>query len=142
AMAAGLSLREEHFDEFKAAFEAVAQSLLSPADLTKIIETDGLLAPSEFTISIARNLEQQVWGQGFPQPFFEGEFTVKSQRIVGEKHLKLKLTTSNDAYDAIHFFCVDPMPACIRAVFNLAINEYNGSVSLQLIVRHWQNADV
>ncbi|RFC37162.1 MAG: single-stranded-DNA-specific exonuclease [Candidatus Nitrotoga sp. LAW] len=142
AMAAGLSLREEHFNEFKAAFEAVAQSLLSPADLTKIIETDGLLAPSEFTLSIARSLEQQVWGQGFPQPFFEGEFTVKSQRIVGEKHLKLKLTTSNDAHDAIHFFCVDPMPAYIRAVFNLAINEYNGNVSLQLIVRHWQNADV
>ena len=142
AMAAGLSLREEHFDEFKVAFEAVAQSLLSPADLTKIIETDGLLAPSEFTLSIARSLEQQVWGQGFPQPFFEGEFTVASQRVVGEKHLKLKLTTSNAAYDAIHFFCVDPMPAYIHAVFNLAINEYNGSVSLQLIVRHWQNANV
>ncbi|MDP1637745.1 MAG: single-stranded-DNA-specific exonuclease RecJ [Candidatus Nitrotoga sp.] len=142
AMAAGLSLREEHFDEFKVAFEAVAQSLLSPADLTKIIETDGLLAPSEFTLSIARSLEQQVWGQGFPQPFFEGEFTVASQRVVGEKHLKLKLTTSNAAYDAIHFFCVDPMPTNIHAVFNLAINEYNGSVSLQLIVRHWQNANV
>ena len=142
AMAAGLSLREEHFDEFKVAFEAVAQSLLSPADLTKIIETDGLLAPSEFTLSIARSLEQQVWGQGFPQPFFEGEFTVKSQRVVGEKHLKLKLTTASAAYDAIHFFCVDPMPACIRAVFNLAVNEYNGSVSLQLIVRHWQKTDI
>lgn len=142
AMAAGLSLREEHFDEFKVAFEAVAQSLLSPADLTKIIETDGLLAPSEFSLSIARSLEQQVWGQGFPQPFFEGEFTVASQRVVGEKHLKLKLTTSNAAYDAIHFFCVDPMPTNIHAVFNLAINEYNGSVSLQLIVRHWQNANV
>ena len=139
-MAAGLSLREEHFDEFKAAFEAVAQSLLSPADLTKIIETDGQLAPSEFTLSIARSLEQQVWGQGFPQPFFEGEFTVISQRIVGEKHLKLKLklSPSSAAYDAIHFFCVDHMPANIHAVFNLAINEYNGNVNLQLILRHWK----
>jgi single-stranded-DNA-specific exonuclease len=142
AMAAGLSLREEHFDEFKVAFEAVAQSLLSPADLTRVIETDGLLAPSEFTLSIARSLEQQVWGQGFPQPLFEGEFTIKSQRVVGEKHLKLKLSTASTAYDAIHFFCVDPMPACIRAVFNLAINEYNGSVNLQLIVRHWQKSDI
>jgi single-stranded-DNA-specific exonuclease len=142
AMAAGLSLREEHFDEFKIAFEAVAQSLLSPADLTKIIETDGLLTPSEFTLDIAHSLEQQVWGQGFPQPFFEGEFIVKSQRVVGEKHLKLKFSTSSAAYDAIHFFCVDPMPDCIRAVFNLAVNEYNGSTSLQLIVRHWQNTDI
>ena len=144
AMAAGLSLREEHFDEFKVAFETVAQSLLSPADLTKIIETDGLLAPSEFTLGIARSLEQQVWGQGFPQPFFEGEFTVKNQRVVGEKHLKLKLnlSPSSATYDAIHFFCVDSMPTNIRAVFNLAINEYNGNVNLQLIVRHWQKTDL
>jgi single-stranded-DNA-specific exonuclease len=141
AMAAGLSLREEHFDEFKVAFEAVTQSLLSPSDLTRVIETDGQLAPFEFSLDIARSLEQQVWGQGFPQPLFEGEFAIKNQRIVGEKHLKLKLATSGTAYDAIHFFCVDPMPVNIRAVFNLSINEYNGNASLQLVIRHWQKAD-
>ena len=138
AMAAGLSLREEHFDEFKAAFEAVAQSLLSPADLTQIIETDGSLAAHDFSLNIARSLEQQVWGQGFPQPLFEGRFSVQSQRVVGEKHLKTKLATSGATYDAIHFFHADPLPAEIRAVYSLAINEYNGNVSLQLIVRHWE----
>ncbi len=138
AMAAGLSLREEHFDEFKAAFESVAQSLLSPADLTLIIETDGSLAPSEFSLDIARSLEQQVWGQGFPQPLFEGRFTVQNQRVVGEKHLKLKLATLSANYDAIHFFSTDPMPSTISAVYSLAVNEFNGNVNLQLIVRHWQ----
>ncbi len=137
AMAAGLSLREEHFDEFKAAFEAVAQSLLSPADLTQVIETDGSLAAHDFSLDIARSLEQQVWGQGFPQPLFEGRFSVQSQRVVGEKHLKTKLTTSGATYDAIHFFHADSLPAEIHAVYSLAINEYNGKVSLQLIVRHW-----
>ncbi len=136
AMAAGLSLREEDFDEFKVAFEAVAQSLLSPADLTQVIETDGPLAAHDFSLDIARSLEQQVWGQGFPQPLFEGKFTVQSQRVVGEKHLKTKLTTSGATYDAIHFFHADPLPAEIHAVYSLAINEYNGNVSLQLIVRH------
>ena len=138
AMAAGLSLREEHFDEFKAAFEAVAQSLLSPADLTQVIETDGPLAAHDFSLDIARSLEQQVWGQGFPQPLFEGRFSVQSQRVVGEKHLKTKLATSGATYDAIHFFHADPLPAEIHAVYSLAINEYNGNVSLQLIVRHWE----
>ncbi len=138
AMAAGLSLREEHFDEFKAAFEAVAQSLLSPADLTQVIETDGPLAAHDFSLDIARSLEQQVWGQGFPQPLFEGRFSVQSQRVVGEKHLKTKLATSSATYDAIHFFHADPLPAEIHAVYSLAINEYNGNVSLQLIVRHWE----
>lgn len=138
AMAAGVSIREQHFGEFQSAFEAIAQSLLSPADLTRIIETDGTLAASEFSLDIARSLEQQVWGQGFPQPLFEGEFAVQSQRIVGEKHLKLSLATTNTTFDAIHFFCTDSMPPCIRAVYSLGINEYNGSVNLQLIIRHWQ----
>ncbi len=138
AMAAGLSLREEDFDEFKAAFEAVAQSLLTPADLTQVIETDGTLAAHDFSLDIARSLEQQVWGQGFPQPLFEGRFSVQSQRVVGEKHLKIKLATSSATYDAIHFFHADPLPAEIHAVYSLAVNEYNGNVSLQLIVRHWE----
>jgi len=138
AMAAGLSLREEHLAEFQQAFEAVAQSLLSPADLTKIIETDGTLERADFSVGMARSLEQQVWGQGFPQPLFDGVFTVESQRIVGEKHLKLKLSATSGDFDAIHFFSTETMPASIRAVYSLNINEYNGKVGLQLIVKHWQ----
>ncbi len=148
AMAAGLSIREEHFDEFRSAFEAIAQSLLSPADLTRVIETDGALAPADFSLDIAHSLEQQVWGQGFPQPIFENEFTVTNQRVVGEKHLKLtlrpgsgqELSTAASAYDAIHFYSTDPLPECIHAVYSLGANEYNGSVNLQLIIRHWQAA--
>lgn len=146
AMAAGVSIREEHFDEFCSAFESIAQSLLSPADLTRTIETDGQLAPVEFSLEIARSLDRQVWGQGFPQPLFEGEFTVQSQRVVGEKHLKLalrpnsgqELSTPYATFDAIHFFSTEPVPQSIRAAYSLGINEYNGSVSLQLIIRHWQ----
>jgi single-stranded-DNA-specific exonuclease len=140
AMAAGLSLREENFAEFQSAFEAVSQGLLTPADLTKILETDGALNAAEFSVEMARSLEQQVWGQGFPQPLFDGVFKVESQRVVGEKHLKLKLSSSAGAFEAIHFFCADPMPASIRAVYSLGINDYNGKVNLQLIVRHWQAA--
>lgn len=143
-MAAGLSIREEHFAEFRDAFEAVAQGLLSPADLTRVIETDGALAPGDFSLTIARSLEQQVWGQGFPQPLFEGQFAVEHQRVVGEKHLKLSLRpipeqgAAASAYDAMHFFSIAPLPERIHAVYNLDINEYSGRASLQLIVRHWQ----
>jgi single-stranded-DNA-specific exonuclease len=140
AMAAGLSIREQHFEEFQSAFEAVARELLSPADLTQTIETDGTLEIQDFSLEIAGLMERQVWGQGFPQPLFEGEFTIQSQRVVGEKHLKLKLGTPDNAFDAIHFFSTDPMPPSIRAVYSLSINEYNGNRSLQLIVRHWQEA--
>ena len=138
AMAAGLSLNEEHYIDFQQAFEAVAKDLLTPADLTKTIETDGELNADEYSVEMARTLEQQVWGQGFPQPMFEGEFKVLSQRVVGEKHLKLKLANQAGSHDAIHFFSTDEMPASVRAVYSLASNAYNGKTSVQLIVRHWQ----
>ncbi|MDX8400415.1 MAG: single-stranded-DNA-specific exonuclease RecJ [Gallionellaceae bacterium] len=138
AMAAGVSIREEHFEEFQHAFESVAQSLLTPADLVKVIETDGELSTADFSLDTARALEQQVWGQGFPEPLFQGTFRVQSQRIVGEKHLKLKLANSSGSFEAMYFFSTESLPDEVLAVYSLSINEYNGNISLQLIVRHWQ----
>jgi len=137
AMAAGLSIREEHLEDFRAAFETVARELLDADALVKTITTDGMLNTEEFTLGIARDLQNQVWGQGFPEPLFEGDFRVQSQRIVGEKHLKLKLSSPVGSFDAIRFFSADPAPDTIHAVYSLSINEYNGKESLQLIVRHW-----
>ena len=142
AMAAGVSLRAEHLAEFQAAFEAVARELLSPADLTRIVETDGALAGADFSLDTARALERQVWGQGFPQPLFEGTFAVQQQRVVGEKHLKLRLSAEAGLFEAMLFFHAEPLPQRIRAVYSLQVNEYNGTASLQLIVRHWQTTGV
>src|SRR5512135_602697 len=137
AMAAGLSVREEHLNDFRIAFETVAQELLDADALVKTIATDGMLEAGEFSLAIARDLQRQVWGQGFPEPLFEGEFRVQTQRIVGEKHLKLKLSSPAGSFDAIRFFFAEPAPDNIRVVYSLSVNEYNGSESLQLIVRHW-----
>jgi single-stranded-DNA-specific exonuclease len=137
AMAAGLSIREEHLEDFRLAFETVARELLDAESLIKTIATDGELDKNEFTLGMARDLQRQVWGQGFPEPLFEGDFRVQSQRIVGEKHLKLKLSSSAGSFEAIRFFSADPAPNTIHAVYSLSVNEYNGSESLQLIVRHW-----
>jgi single-stranded-DNA-specific exonuclease len=132
AAAAGLTIHSDAFEAFRAAFEQVAQTLLTPADLTRVIETDGDLELSEIKLELAETLERQVWGQGFPQPSFNARFYVESQRIVGEKHLKLKLkklhaTSADDAaqaarkstetYDAILFFHSDPLPDVIDAVY-------------------------
>ncbi len=153
AAAAGLTIRADAFDEFCRVFEQAAQSLLSPADLTRIIETDGDLPLSEINLALVESLDRQVWGQGFPQPAFNARFYVESQRIVGEKHLKLKLRKldfsndgqslrkSPDSYDGILFFHSDPLPDIIDAVYRLQINEYNGKTSLQFQLEHWFHAD-
>ena len=137
AMAAGLSIREQHLADFRLAFEAVARELLDAEALVKTIATDGTLDAMEFSLSIARGLQRQVWGQGFPEPLFEGDFRVQTQRVVGEKHLKLKLSSPAGSFDAIRFFSAEPAPDAIHAVYSLSVNEYNGSETLQLIVRHW-----
>ena len=140
AAAAGLSLAESDFGDFAAAFEQVAASLLDQHDLARRIETDGALDPAEMNLEVARLLEGQVWGQGFPAPQFSDDFIVRNQRVVGEKHLKLQLSSRGLLIDAILFGHNDPLPERIHAVYSLVVNEYNGTQSLQLIVRHWQNA--
>lgn len=140
AMAAGLSIAEDDLAEFRLTFETVARELLSADALVKTLITDGALAADEFRLDIARALQQQVWGQGFPEPLFEGEFRVESQRVVGEKHLKLKLSSPAGSLDAIRFFSVEPVTTSLRAVFSLHINEFNGRENLQLIVHEWQPA--
>jgi single-stranded-DNA-specific exonuclease len=140
AAAAGLTLRREHLDIFIAAFEAVARESLSEADLTRITETDGELTPEEFTLENAETLRNAVWGQGFPAPAFQGEFTVQSQRLVGDRHLKLRLAGPGFAAEAMRFFQDTPLPERIQAVYRLEVNEWNGVRGLQLNVAHWAEA--
>lgn len=138
AAAAGLSIAEADFAAFVSAFEQVAGELLDERDLIRRIETDGALEHADMTLEIARLLDQQVWGQGFPAPQFDDEFTIANQRVVGEKHLRLRLEKQGRMVDAILFNQADPLPDRVRLVYSLDINEYNGKQSLQLIVRHWQ----
>ena len=140
AAAAGLTLREGEFARFRAAFEAVAQTLLSPADLARVIETDGALPLEHCTLEAARVLEHQVWGQGFAAPTFDDDFDVARQRVVGERHLKLRLIKDGREVEAMLFGQATPLPPRIHAVYRLAVNEWNGNQMLQLTIEHWQTA--
>ncbi|MHB1290577.1 MAG: single-stranded-DNA-specific exonuclease RecJ [Sulfuricella sp.] len=140
AFAAGLTIQECHFEEFTATFEEIAQSLLTPADLERIIESDGSLDTPAMNLNLAKALMEQVWGQGFPQPAFQERFAVKSQRVVGEKHLRLKLGKAGQVFDGILFFHNEPLPDWINAVYRLDVNEYNGTQSLQLMIEYWEEA--
>src|SRR3989338_8347851 len=140
AAAAGLSIAEADFGNFATAFEQVSGELLDESDLAQRIETDGALEPAEMSLEVARLLDGQVWGQGFPTPQFNDNFVVQSQRVVGERHLKLRLNMQGKLIEAILFGHNEPLPGQIHAVYSLSVNEYNGTQSLQLIIRHWRNA--
>ena len=140
AMAAGLSIPAGRHAEFSQAFEAVVRELIDPANLDGRIETDGELALAEHSYELAEQFDHAVWGQGFPAPLFTATFDVVAQRVVGEKHLKLKLARGETSFDAMRFFQADPLPDRIRAVYALMPNEFNGQQSLQLKLQHWEPA--
>ncbi len=140
AMAAGLTIAEADFSAFAQAFEETVRGLLMPSDLEKTIDTDGELATADIQRELAQLLGTGVWGQGFPEPAFHGEFAVAEQRVVGERHLKLRLTKEGRTFDAIFFFHADPLPETVRVVYGLGLNDYNGTTTLQLTLRHWEPA--
>jgi single-stranded-DNA-specific exonuclease len=140
AAAAGLTLRESDFERFQQAFEDTAQALLTPADLERIIETDGALAARDLTPETINLLSAPVWGQGFPAPRFCDEFEVTAQRVVGERHLKLTLAREGKSIDAIRFNHMEAAPPRIRAVYQPTLNEYNSRTSVQLNIEHWEAA--
>ena len=140
AAAAGLTLHEARLDEFIQAFDTVCRELIAPADLTRTLETDGPLESGYYSIDAARLLQQEVWGQAFPTPVFSDTFDVVQQRLLKEKHLKLRLKKGGLLFEAIQFNFSGSAPNRIHAAFRLDINEWNGNQTVQLLLEHFEAA--
>jgi single-stranded-DNA-specific exonuclease len=145
AMAAGLTIEERHLDAFARAFDAEVARWRDPAVPSNRVHTDGELSTEEIALETAQALrEGGPWGQAFPEPCFDGRFTIKSARVVGDKHLKMWVSTADQsrAFDAIafNFKASDenpPLPGGeVQLVYRLDINEYRGERRLQLLVDH------
>lgn len=136
AMAAGLTIRADDFTRFQHTFEQVVQSLIDAQVLQEVLETDGALSVQEMTMQTAESLGNLVWGQGFPQPVFYDRFEVLQQKVLGEKHLKLRLQKQNQQFEAIYFQHAELLPEQIEIAYALQVNEFNGNRSLQLQVVH------
>ena len=134
AMAAGCTLAEEDFATFDAAFQKVASEWLDAATLSRTLMTDGPLAAEYFNLDTVRSLDAQVWGQAFEAPVFSDEVEVISQRLVGEKHLKLAVRHAGTVRDAIWFGHSEPLGNKVTLAYQLRVDEYNGQQRLQMIV--------
>ena len=119
------------------------ERFLDPPRL-RTLETDGSLDAPHFTLEVARLLEAQIWGQGFPQPLFCDTFEVETRRVVGERHLKLMLKKEGRRYEAMCFNALErATPAQsnqtrIRAAYRLGVNEFNGLKNVQINVEHFE----
>jgi single-stranded-DNA-specific exonuclease len=134
AMAAGCTLGDAHVERFATALQQVAAEWLDAATLTRTMRTDGPLALEWFNTQTVQLLDAQVWGQGFEPPLFCDEVQVLHQRLVGEKHLKLRLRHAGEERDAIWFGHTEPLPATARLAYRVALDEWNGRQRVQMMV--------
>ena len=134
AMAAGCTIAEEHFDTFEQALQQVAAEWLDAATLTRRLETDGPLPPEYRRPDMVDTLHREVWGQGFAPPVFSEEVEVISQRLVGEKHLALKLRHQGQPVDGIWFGHTEPLPGRALLAFRLEADEWQGVRRVRLLV--------
>ena len=139
AMAAGCTLEERHFGSFDSAFQQIALEWLDAATLSRTLLSDGPLGTEHFNAQTVRSLDAQVWGQAFEPPVFVDEVEVVSQRLVGEKHLKLSVRFAGEARgtaprDAIWFGHSEPVAAKVRLAYRLSLDEYNGRERVQMVV--------
>jgi single-stranded-DNA-specific exonuclease len=126
AMAAGCTIEEENFDTFEAALQEVAVKWIDKATLLRRLETDGVLPAEYRRTDMADTLTQTVWGQGFAPPVFCEEIEVVSQRLVGEKHLSLKLKHQGQPVDGIWFGHTAMLPSRVKMAFRMEADEWQG----------------
>ncbi len=145
AMAAGLTLERARLDEFARAFDAEVARCFPAAGAADAVETDGELAVGEIALTTAEALRAGgPWGQAFPEPSFDGRFSVRSTRVIGDRHIKMwvELARSGRSFDAIAFNHLAegapfvPPAGDVQLVYRLEVNEYQGERRLQLLVDH------
>ena len=140
-MAAGLSLAKADLSRFQLAFDRAVREALGGVEPSPEWQTDGALASNELTLQSAVDIAAAgPWGQHFPEPSFDAEFVVLEQRLVGEKHLKLRLQTELGPVDAIAFNIdlecwPDNAVTRIGAVYRIEVNSFRGEDRLQLMLQ-------
>ncbi len=145
AMAAGLTISAERLDTFKLALSLTAKKHLTTEQLTAVIYSDGELPAECFDIGFTQLLQHAgPWGQAFPEPVFDGEFSLINQKMLADRHLKMMLQTPDGKLvDAIWFNADNKAwpnvnVQKVQLAYQLDINEYRDKQNLQLIVRHMQ----
>lgn len=134
AMAAGCTIAVENFDAFEQGLSQVAREWLDAATLMRRLDTDGPLKPEYRRVELVDALHKEVWGQGFAPPTFSEEVEVLSQRLVGEKHLALKLRHQGQPVDGIWFGHTEPLPARVKLAFRLDADAWNGIRRVRFLV--------
>lgn len=134
ALAAGLTIKKENLRRFASLFEFCVARMVDPAVFNRIVKVDGALSPEEISFPLVEAIAGRIWGQGFEPPVFANDFTVLSQRVLKDAHLKLFLDLNGTRFDAIFFRHNTPLPERVRLAYRPEINEFQGRRTVQLVI--------
>jgi single-stranded-DNA-specific exonuclease len=135
AMAAGCTITEAALPVFAQALQTVAGEWLDAATLQRRLPTDGPLPDGCWTPQTVASLDAAVWGQAFEPPLFCDEVEIVAQRLVGDRHLKLRVRHQGALRDAIWFSHTEPLPERVRLAYRLVLDEYQGQQRVQMVVQ-------
>jgi single-stranded-DNA-specific exonuclease len=139
AMAAGLSMRRAELAAFEAAFDASVAEMADPEAFSPSLLTDGPLDGPDISLDLIEQIDSQIWGQGFAQPLFSGRFTVLSQRLIKDRHMKLELALESAPrlrLKGIFFGRARSLPRQAVLAYRLHREEYQGLESVCLHIQH------
>lgn len=134
AMAAGCTIGASDIKKFELVFNAIAQELLDSTTLQRTLLTDGSLSVNDCRVDVVESLNREVWGQGWSAPIFYDSVEIANQRIVGGKHLALKVKHQGSVLDAIFFGRTEPLLPKVALAYRLEINEWQGHQQVQWLI--------
>ncbi|CCG19657.1 single-stranded-DNA-specific exonuclease [Taylorella asinigenitalis 14/45] len=135
AMAAGLTMHERYLEEFKPAFNQAVVDISGITEFNRVVDTDGPIDVVWAQLDTAKELDNIVWGAGFPKPLFNDSFKVLDQTILKEKHSRLRIEKDGVEFKAIYFNFTEALPPKVELIFTLNVNQFNGLENLQLMVQ-------
>jgi single-stranded-DNA-specific exonuclease len=141
AMAAGCSIAPDRLEDFSAGLQRIAADWLDPTLLTRSLATDGPLAPEYRRPDVVETLQREVWGQGFPAPTFCDTLEITGQRLVGERHLALRLRLHGEAVDGIWFGRTDPLPNLATLAYRLEADDWQGVRRVRFVIEAQASED-
>ena len=134
ALAAGLTIQEKDLERFSILFEKAVAEMVEPEVFDRIVYVDGALSPEEISFTLINAMSERIWGQGFERPLFANDFTILSQRVIKDTHLKLVLDLAGNRFEGIFFRRSNALPSQVRLAYRPEVNEYMGRRTIQLVV--------
>lgn len=142
--AAGVGLQAADTDGFAAAFETAALQVLGDSELVPTLDIDADVCPADVDAALVHELKRmEPFGAGNPEPVLMMRgVTVVERRIVGDGHLKLRLSAGERIFNAIAFRQEDsPTEGILDIAFFPELNIWKNTTTLQLRIKAIRNAE-